>query len=83
MSNCQVKLKICYFFSNLLTFTDRQVVAPLRFAVPDIAVDFVAPDQLVSLSAPEGQHAADRHACAALYVEGTPTWWQDRDAGQT
>lgn len=67
----------------MLTLTDRQVVAPLRFAVPDGAVDFVAADQLVTLSAPEGQHAADGHARAALYIEGSPAWWQDWDAGQT
>lgn len=66
-----------------LTFADRQVVAPLRFSVPDIAVDFLAADQLVSLPAPEGQRAADRHARAALHVEGTPMWRQDGDTGQT
>lgn len=41
-------------FLFLLTFTDRQVVAPLWFALPDIAVDLLAAHQLVSLSAPEG-----------------------------
>lgn len=46
-------------FFLVLTFTDRQVVAPLWFALPDIAVDLLAAHQLVSLSAPEGQRAAD------------------------
>lgn len=47
-----------------------------------MAGDLLAADQLVSLPAPEGQHATDRRACAALYVEGAPAWWQDGDAGQ-
>jgi len=70
-------------FFDLHTFTDRQVVAPLCFATPDVAVDFVAADQLVPLSAPEGQHTANGYACATLHVEGTPARWQDRDTGQT
>lgn len=68
---------------RLPTFADGQVVAPLRLPVLNVAVDLLAADQLVSLSAPEGQHATDRHACAAFYVEGAPAWWQDGDAGQT
>lgn len=64
------------------TFTDRRVVAPLGLPVLNAAVDLLAADQLVTLSAPEGQHATDRHACAALYVEGAPAWRQDGDAGQ-
>ena len=66
-----------------LTFTDRQVVAPLRPAVLHIAGDFVAAHELVPLPAPEGQHAADGCAGAALHVEGAATGRQDRDAGQT
>lgn len=66
-----------------LTFTDGQVVAPLSFAFLDAAVYLVAAHQLVALPAPEGQHAADRHASAALHVEGAPAWWPDRDTGQT
>lgn len=65
------------------TFTDRRVVAPLGLPLLDAAVDLLAADQLVTLSAPEGQHATDRHACAALYVEGAPAWRQDGDAGHT
>lgn len=72
----RVSPNICFIsLLNLLTLTDRQVVTPLWFAIPDVAVDFVAADQLVSLSAPEGQHTADWHACATLHIEGTPTWW--------
>lgn len=70
-------------YLNLHTFTDRQVVAPLRFTIPDMAVDFVAANQLVSISAPKGQSTPDRHACSTFHVEGTPTWWQDRHTGQT
>lgn len=65
------------------TFTDRGVVAPLGLPLLDAAVDLLAAHQLVTLSAPEGQLATDRHACAALYVEGAPAWRQDGDAGHT
>lgn len=67
--------------SPLLTFADRQVVAPLRLPVPDLTVDLLAADQLVSLPAPEGQGTPDRHAGAAFHVEGAPARRQDRDAG--
>lgn len=83
ISECPRKSVLGCDHMKQLTFADRQVVAPLRFAVPDIAVDFVAADQLVSLPAPEGQHAADRHARAGLHVEGTPTRRQDGDTAQT
>lgn len=66
-----------------ITFTNRQVVAPLCLASSDIAVDFIAADQLVPLSAPEGQHAANGHTCPTLHVEGTPARWQGRNTGQT
>lgn len=69
--------------TRYLTFTDRQVVAPHSFAFLDAAVDLVAAHQLVALPAPEGQNAANRHARAALDIEGAPPWRQDRDTGQT
>lgn len=68
---------------KIVTFTNRQVVAPLCLASSDVTVDLVAADQLVALSAPEGQHAANGHACPALHVEGTPARWQGRNTGQT
>lgn len=55
-----------------LTLTHGQVVAPLRFPIADVAVDFVTAHQLVAPAAPESQRAAHRHPGTALHVEGAP-----------
>lgn len=53
------------------------------FVAPDNAADFVAADQLESLSAPEGQNATDWHTCPILHVEGATARRQNRSTGQT